>query len=537
MKKNLFLSFYIFLTTSIVFGQSVEITPQKVNSKATTTDPLILQSTTTPSLIGLRHGGTFAAPTAVTNGMRLLTLEAKGHNGTSFITERAAIEMNATENWTSTANGIYMSFSTTANGTTGMSERMRIADNGRLGIGTTDPQKKVHISSGNSGVTPSSTANLLLEDNVSHYIQMSSPEVEETGLLFGKPSNSASGGVIYNASNGMDFRTGGNTNRVTITSAGNVGIGTVSPTNTLHVAGSTLIQGDFTVNTSFPFVAVNTNGINQNAGMVMRQQGTTRGWVYYENSSAALKINATSTGTGAGGLNVKSSGFVGIGTESPNRTLEVSDSGTPFIRVSDVSGGSAIGLELLRTGSGFNDWRMQNDGGELKFGASFDDFSNTTEQYIMGTGAFRPALDNARDLGSASFRFDDVFATNGVIQTSDRREKENILASNYGLDEVLKLNPVTYYWKNKSDNGRKLGLIAQEVATLVPEVVNGLTKEGKIGDNRLGMNYGELVPVLINAIKEQQAMIEKLSSDVKTLKSEIASLEDSKSNKTSQTDK
>ena len=118
-----------------------------------------------------------------------------------------------------------------------------------------------------------------------------------------------------------------------------------------------------------------------------------------------------------------------------------------------------------------------------------------------------------------------------------RREKENILSSNYGLNEILKLNPVTYYWKNKADKGRKLGLIAQEVATLVPEVVNGLTKDGKIGEERLGMNYGELVPVLINAIKEQQAMIEKLTGDVIVLKSELASLEDSKSIKITNTDK
>ncbi|HEX8460415.1 MAG TPA: hypothetical protein VF623_03260, partial [Segetibacter sp.] len=68
--------------------------------------------------------------------------------------------------------------------------------------------------------------------------------------------------------------------------------------------------------------------------------------------------------------------------------------------------------------------------------------------------------------------------------------------------------------KPTTDN--KIGLIAQDVKKLIPEVVIGdVTKE------KLGMNYAELVPVLINAIKEQQKQIEDLKKQVEKLAGKI----------------
>jgi hypothetical protein len=83
------------------------------------------------------------------------------------------------------------------------------------------------------------------------------------------------------------------------------------------------------------------------------------------------------------------------------------------------------------------------------------------------------------------------------------------------------MEPVSYNWKNNPAM-QKIGLIAQEVKKIVPEVVTG--DENK---EMLGMNYSELVPVLINAIKEQQAQIEDLKKLMIEMKKTIADIKKS----------
>ena len=90
------------------------------------------------------------------------------------------------------------------------------------------------------------------------------------------------------------------------------------------------------------------------------------------------------------------------------------------------------------------------------------------------------------------------------------RLKENIESSPYGLDEVVALRPVAYTWKDRPEQGRKVGMIAQEVQPLIPEVVH-------VGDDEqatLGLNYADLVPVLTRAIQEQQKIIEQQQAQI-----------------------
>jgi hypothetical protein len=124
-----------------------------------------------------------------------------------------------------------------------------------------------------------------------------------------------------------------------------------------------------------------------------------------------------------------------------------------------------------------------------------------------------PEYNNSFSLGSSTLKWTAVYATNGTIQTSDRRLKTNIQDLKYGLKEVLALQPVRYNWKTSPNSDNKIGLIAQDVRKIVPEVVVG--DESK---ENIGMNYAELVPVLINAIKEQQQQIELLTKEVNLLK-------------------
>ena len=74
------------------------------------------------------------------------------------------------------------------------------------------------------------------------------------------------------------------------------------------------------------------------------------------------------------------------------------------------------------------------------------------------------------------------------------------------------MSPVSYQWKDGQGES-KVGLIAQEVRELVPEVVS----VGGDPDQVLGMNYAELVPVLINAIKELHTQISEQSERIDEL--------------------
>ena len=93
------------------------------------------------------------------------------------------------------------------------------------------------------------------------------------------------------------------------------------------------------------------------------------------------------------------------------------------------------------------------------------------------------------------------------------------------MTKVLQLNPVYYEWREdilpsafvkNHKQGRQIGLIAQEVEEIIPEVV----REEKIYDGEWkGVNYEKLTAVLIGAVKEQQEQIEELKTRIAVLES------------------
>lgn len=153
---------------------------------------------------------------------------------------------------------------------------------------------------------------------------------------------------------------------------------------------------------------------------------------------------------------------------------------------------------------------------------------------IAVRGDLRPTADNTYDIGTASLRWDDVYATNGTINTSDRRDKENIEPISYGLTEVMLLNPVSFSWKDDPAQKPKLGLIAQELQTIVPEVVKSM--DFKIDEeteeqipvelDRLGVYYSDLIPVLIKGMQEQQEIIDSQNARIEALEKKIAEMEE-----------
>ena len=112
--------------------------------------------------------------------------------------------------------------------------------NERVGIGTTSPATNVHISAGSSGVTSQNpAARLIVEDSVEAGIAINTSNTGTGYVRFVDPDSNAVGGISYaHTDNDLKLRTAGS-DRVTIDSSGNVGIGTTSPGTLLNIGGTT----------------------------------------------------------------------------------------------------------------------------------------------------------------------------------------------------------------------------------------------------------------------------------------------------------
>lgn len=127
-----------------------------------------------------------------------------------------------------------------------------------------------------------------------------------------------------------------------------------------------------------------------------------------------------------------------------------------------------------------------------------------------------PNSDNLYDLGGVSDRWNDVYATNGTIQTSDRRLKTDIAPSPYGLAFLRGLQPVQYRWQRPGRKGAgrlHLGLIAQDVLATDAAVSNyGLVIGAGTDAAPYGMRYTELIAPLIAAVQELAARLEAVEA-------------------------
>jgi hypothetical protein len=107
-------------------------------------------------------------------------------------------------------------------------DRAALTGQGSLGVGTLNPQARLHVANGTAFMTPNSSSLAVFEGAVGGYVNLISPNSAESGLLFGSPQGGPEdAGVIYNNAatpRGLQFRTGGNTTRMTIDQFGNVSI-------------------------------------------------------------------------------------------------------------------------------------------------------------------------------------------------------------------------------------------------------------------------------------------------------------------------
>jgi hypothetical protein len=407
----------------------------------------------------------------------------------------------------------------------GSSERMRIDSSGSVGIGTSSPSEKLHIE-GNARLADAGS----IQFGSSKY-QTLTGTAGSNDLLYRTYANH-----IFKTSTGASDNTDG-TERMRIDSSGNVGIGTSSPSSLLEVSGTGYDNATFTstyqsggrttynlgpsgallgyIGNAYQLFSGSTSdfAVRAQNGLAFATGGNQERMRI--DSSGNLLVGQSSTtvpGTGNTTAGISLRGGVGAihASRDGNRALYVNRNTTDGPVISVEKSGVEVGSIGAIAGGYLS--ISGTTGGRLQI--------NGTDEYAWDTTQFYPVNDNANDLGFITKRWDDIYATNGTIQTSDRNEKQDIAELSDAEQRVAvacKGLLRKFRWKDsvaeKGDDARiHFGIIAQDLQDAFE--AEGLDagdyamfisttwtdEETNEEKTRMGVRYSELLAFIIAAI-------------------------------------
>jgi len=356
-------------------------------------------------------------------------------------------------------------------------EAMRIDANGNIGIGTSSPAQKLDI--GGSG---NSIMRLLAAG-------------QGNGLEIGQLTSDG-GNKIFAVNNNYLAIGTNNTEQMRITSDGNVGIGTTSPTLPLIISkpqGAALIQS--TTSTNSAYLAFNNGGGTSYVGV-----DTSTGSIFSSGAYGMTLFNAANSATtfftnATERMRIDPSGNLGVGTSGT--------SGSKFT----ILQSNSINTQYLVNNNASTCYGMQ-----IYYSARTP--NNTGEEFIYcgDTGQRFSARSNG---GLANY-------SGNNVNLSDEREKTNIeLAGNY-LSKICSIPVKTFNYidqNREEDDGLTLGVIAQDVQNVAPELIMesnwGTKEEPKM---RFGIYQTDLQYALMKSIQELNAKVEAQATEIAELK-------------------
>ena len=344
-----------------------------------------------------------------------------------------------------------------------------------------------------------------------------------------------------------------NATAITIDSSENVGIGNTSPSAKFTNYKNTSISGSAGATLSLE--------LNTEPRLLLASDSSTSYISSFDGNPITFSVTAGnfSSSTGTERMRIDSSGKLLVGSTANLGTallnvaggIDVSDSDYPYLKLKLASSESIVEAagqyqNMTVGGTGANGYlRFKTaDTERMRIDSSGNLFVGTTTTYpgVSGLGGnikglmsegggslFLSRVDsnpilyiNRGGSDGDSVRFSkDAGATVGSISvtasstayntSSDARLKD-VTGSARGLEVINELNPVSYNWK--ADGQADEGLIAQEVLDIVPNAVSGSKEE------MYQMDYSKLVVHLVAGMKEQQAQIEALQSEINLLKGE-----------------
>lgn len=334
----------------------------------------------------------------------------------------------------------------------------------------------------------------------------------------------------------LNFATNNGLAQMTLTTGGFLGVGTSTPNTILHVNQSAIANTGLTLSSEF-------GGFFNSAEITVKNSSAgDRALQFWNQNPAAGGGDAAFTFLNSSAANVMTilhNGNVGIGTSAPNAKLEVNGSGWFRSDINALPSSAGTGVRVfhdaqLNVGQLFaydyaaNENRillLQYPGGNVGLGGT--GYSNvklditTNEEwglYVDNPSAAVAALEvngTAAKPGGGSW-----------TAASDARLKNNVLPYNDGLETILKIEPVTFHYNERSGfNTEKehVGVIAQELQKVAPYMV-GVAKIRANQQEYLNVDNSAMTYMLINAIKEQQAQIEAQKAENTSLQNQVDEL-------------
>jgi hypothetical protein len=460
-----------------------------------------------------------------------------------------------------------MVFKTIDGGTT--STRMVIDRYGKVGIGTTSPLGHLDINTETAEATSvyingeASQDKLLL---IRHY-----GNSEQAGAL---AYAGFIGSVVDNVLTLGHYNSSGSEVQVlNITEGGNVGIGTASPSNILHLRATTpqmyiqsndgqdcsIIFGDASdasrgqiKYTSSDEMLFFTNNLVEamridSSGNLLMQSGNL---LNFNNSSDANygRIYADSEGlnfdtvasrhtrfhtAGSEKMRIDTSGNLGIGTASPNKKLHIKDTASSnslvTMKVENSLGNAEFGTQsnyarilcngtLLHAHTGSVHYHYIGGSAVMALTVTGLGIGNTVPAYRLdvtgdariSSGSLGVGVNPNSTDGRGDFSNDVV-----AYSTSDKRLKENIKPLDSALDKVLQISGVEFDWKELTEEEKKTihGNQGHDVGVIAQEIEEVLPEVVTTRDSGYkAVKYEKIVPLLIEAIKELKQEINELKN-------------------------
>ncbi|MCX6117746.1 MAG: tail fiber domain-containing protein [Proteobacteria bacterium] len=423
-------------------------------------------------------------------------------------------------------------------------------------IGSTTPNTAI-FTTVTTNRTSSATSGSVVNVTISPTYNQASGTAANTDLLINRTETAVGSGTQRL----IDAQVGGTT-MFNVSNAGNgyfggnVGIGTTSPAATLNTVNSSsslsyasIIENLHVSNSQIvtKFISRSTAAVNS-FGMLNGYRATNtansgNGFHFsLDNSANAEKeyggigVGIESNTAGAEGgfitlqttsagttrqdrMRITAAGNVGIGTASPITRLSnssaavtdasgVSGTGSSLSWVSSTGGGYAAAISNSSSVAGRNGLLVktsQNDSSTfiLKLESGGVNQVSARADGNFGIGNTNPS----QKLAVGASGDGSVAIANSWTTYSDKRLKKNVSVIDNALEKISKITGVFFNWKKGDDSSRQIGVMAQDVEKIFPELV----KEGS--DGIKSVDYPKLVAPMIEAVKSLKSKVERLTKE------------------------